>query len=146
MTRHYVPGDQEVHVVKQLLDAGADINKGGYLKMTALHHACNSKVPIKVAELLLDKGADVNRQDCWKRTPLHIAVVYWNRPLIKMLLEAGADPTLTCIEGFTPWSYAKQKATKYQDLAWFQKGPHDCVIMLDDASHGVLEHLHRLNL
>ena len=110
------------------------------------HHACNSKVPIKVAELLLDKGADVNQQDCWQRTPLHIAVVYWNRPLIKMLLEAGADPTLTCIEGFTPWSYAKQKATKYQDLAWFQKGPNDCVKMLDDASNGVLEHLHRLNI
>ena len=77
MSRGFIPGQTgDIFPVKQLLDAGAEVNKGSYLKMTALHHACNSKVPIKVAELLLDKGADVNQQDCWQRTPLHIAVVY----------------------------------------------------------------------
>ena len=66
MSRGFIPGQTgDIFPVKQLLDAGAEVNKGSYLKMTALHHACNSKVPIKVAELLLDKGADVNQQDCW---------------------------------------------------------------------------------
>ena len=134
MTRNFVPGDQVVHVVKQLLDAGADVNKGCRLEMTALHYACIFELPIKVTKLLLDKGADVNKQDCWQRTPLHIAVAHWNRSLIKMLLEAGADPTKPCDEGFTPWSMAKQH------------GPYDSVKMLNDASHGVLEHLHRLNI
>jgi ankyrin repeat protein len=45
--------------------------------------------------------ADVNARNSSGQTPLHIAVLQDYDDLVMLLLEAGADPQLTCAEGLT---------------------------------------------
>lgn len=48
---------------------------------------------------LLDKGANVNARNRAMQTPLHYAVLTQDLELFKLLIEHGADPSLTEIEG-----------------------------------------------
>ena len=49
----------------------------------------------KCVKLLLDSGLKPESVDRYGQTPLHYAVRYANKPAIKLLLEAGADPNAT---------------------------------------------------
>ena len=84
-----------VHVVRFLLEKGADPNLGKkppLLALTASHrYSPYAKETIK---LLLEKGANVNVEDSISRTPLWNAVT-WIRDieLVKLLVEHGATIT-----------------------------------------------------
>ena len=57
----------------------------------------------KCVKLLLDTGFSPKELDNYGQTPLHYAVRYANKPAIKLLIEAGADPNAPDIEyGITP--------------------------------------------
>ncbi len=88
--------------VAALLDASAAVDFADDLGRTALHHAVDAHDPaaaLAIAAALLDAGADVNAP-CPKQadryTPLHRAVSHGDarRPLIELLLQRGADPSL----------------------------------------------------
>jgi uncharacterized protein len=111
------PVDQRRRIV-QLLKAGADIHAADKNGVTALHHAVRFRSPIAV-RTLIEHGTDVNRA-CRKSgsTPLHRAVTTTGAPetagkgdqaleIIRLLLAAGADPTIPNKSGRTPADYAK---------------------------------------
>jgi len=113
--RSSTPADQRRRLVK-LLKEGADVHTTDKNGLTALHHAVRFRSPAAV-EVLLSHGADVN-QACRRSgsTPLHRAVTQTGAPgtagksaeareIVRLLLDAGADPSVKNKAGRTPTDY-----------------------------------------
>lgn len=98
---------RNVDAVKQLLDAGADIEVRTKCEQqyTPLHLACKHE-NIEIITLLLLANADIEAQDHFKGTPLHTAAYYENRDAIRQLLQARANKEARGYEGRTPLHYA----------------------------------------
>ncbi len=79
-----------VELVKQLIARDADVNKTGW---TPLHYAA-SGAQAPIIAILLDHSAYIDAESPNGSTPLMMAAMYGNAECVKMLLEAGADPTL----------------------------------------------------
>jgi ankyrin repeat protein len=103
----YVAAQQyRLAVVKLLLAAGADVNKARVDGRTPLQEAAY-KVRVGVVSVLLEAaGVDLNAaltdgKDA-RSTPSYLAA--WNNRLdvLKLLIAAGADVHMACIDGFTP--------------------------------------------
>ena len=78
-------------MVKQLLLAGADVNKVANPGWTALQLAASSK-HIDVVQVLLWAGADAEIADAAGLSPIFIATQKGSLPMIKLLTEtAGAS-------------------------------------------------------
>lgn len=116
------PEDQRKRIIA-LLDAGADIHATDKNGVTALHHAVRFRSPSAV-RTLIEHGANVN-QACRKSgsTPLHRAVTTTGAPgtagkgqealeIIRLLIGAGADPSITNKSGRKPADYVKDDAIK----------------------------------
>ena len=106
---HWPSHNGHVEVVRFLLDSGALIGAdeiglyGGKPIHWAAEHAPKSVV------LLLERGADPNSRNLMKNefegyTPLHMMARQREQELecAQLLLDAGADPTLTDARGHTP--------------------------------------------
>ena len=100
-----------IEVVEVLLEAGADPNLPvGENNNTPLH-ASASQGHTEVMLRLIERGADVDAQTgghefTWgmsRNTPLHLAVLSRQIDSIQVLLEAGADSTITNSRGATPF-------------------------------------------
>jgi uncharacterized protein len=116
------PGDQRKRLIA-VLKAGAEVQAADKNGVTALHHAVRFRSPTAV-KTLIEQCADIN---CACRrsgsTPLHRAVTSTGAPgtagrheeaqqIIRLLLAAGADPSLTNKSGRTPADYAQDAATQ----------------------------------
>jgi uncharacterized protein len=114
--------DQQRRLIT-LLEAGVDIHATDKNGVTALHHAVRFRSPAAV-KTLIEHGADVN-QVCRKSgsTPLHRAVTQTGAPgtagkcqeafeIIRLLIAAGADPSITNKSGRKPADYVKDGAIK----------------------------------
>ena len=89
-------------VVSKLLDFKADVNALGPDGGTALARA-SVLGATEVAQVLLDRGARVKvRFARVNHTPLHVAAARGFLPLVKLLLDAGAEPDARDSNGFTP--------------------------------------------
>src|SRR5687768_12271908 len=99
------------------LKRGADIHATDKNGVTALHHAVRFRSPTAV-KTLIERGANVN-QACRRNgsTPLHRAVTQTGAPgtagrqeaaveIIRLLLAAGADPSIANKSGKIPADYA----------------------------------------
>lgn len=64
---------------------------------TALHMAACEQYP-EMVDLIISEGADVNAADINGRTPLMEAALWGRLQNVQMLLRAGADKSLACIE------------------------------------------------
>ncbi len=106
-----------------LLKAGADIHATDKNGVTALHHAVRFRSPVAV-KTLIEHGANVN-QVCRRSgsTPLHRAVTATGAPstagkrqealeIIRLLISAGADPSIANKSGRKPADYVKDAAAK----------------------------------
>lgn len=114
----------QVESVKWFLEKGANpnfifTNTGE----NALHYTISKISEIdqrtEIVRLLVDAGTDVNKTTikgaetlCFMRdaflkaeTPLHRAAAYGNAAIIKLLIEAGADPSVRDANGDTPISW-----------------------------------------
>lgn len=100
-------------VMKLLLEYGADsiaTTTNGY---TALIYASGNLKSSDAVRFLLEMGVDPNQSSNvpnWKGlAPLHEAAEYGNVEIVKLLLEAGADPQAATEHGFTPISRAEER-------------------------------------
>jgi len=78
------------HIIRLLLELGADINAQGGTYGNVLQVAVMSRQNV-VVKLLVDEGANVNAVGGDYYTALQAAAVQYSDALINMLLEAGAD-------------------------------------------------------
>ncbi len=120
---HYAAGHGSLSMINALLKHGANINLADKTGATPLIVACSSTVvrwqesPHSVAILpLLAAGADLNTRDKGGCTALHNAVEpLLNIPLVELLLEKGADPTVADKDGVTP--IAKARLLGFEEIA-----------------------------
>lgn len=103
--------------VKELLDRGYSVNAKDFFKRTPLHclysmgitayYRCatqKKRRELEMAKFLLDRKADPNSisHDGKGLAPLHQAVANRNYPVIRLLLEKGAEPRWRNGDGKTP--------------------------------------------
>lgn len=96
--------DGNLDLCKVLLEMDADVNKPGW---TPLHYAATNS-HIDVIRLLLDNFAYIDAASPNGTTPLMMAAMYGNSSAVKLLLEAGADPTIKNALGLTAIDFAQQ--------------------------------------
>jgi ankyrin repeat protein len=77
-------------LVKLLIDRDADVNKTAW---TPLHYAASNS-RLVVMNMLLDHHAYIDAPSPNGTTPLMMAAMYGSPSAVKLLLEAGADPTI----------------------------------------------------
>lgn len=105
-------GDFNMEILKYLLDSGADVNgqpqsRPSHAYGTPLQNAA-ARAQVETVKVLLSHGADVNMSSIpsnYFPNALHAALfpeppaVEKRREIIKLLLDAGADPTVATAEG-----------------------------------------------
>jgi len=101
----------QLELCRQLVARDADVNKPGW---TPLHYAA-SKGHAEVVRLLLEHFAYVDAASPNGSTPLMMAARYSTHDVVKVLLDAGADPTLKNALGLTALDFA-QKAAQPESL------------------------------
>ena len=100
---HAVSRQGTIEAVKLLLDSGGDTNAQNDKGWTALHIASREGA-VDVVKCLLTTGrADTNIGDVDRRTPLHLASQNKNSKIVRLLIEAGADPFARDIRNQIPY-------------------------------------------
>ena len=100
-----------VETLKTLLDAGADVNLRVNNGVTPLMAACGP-YPAAV-RLLLENGAEVNATDDIENfTALMYAATEGLSPVVDILLEYGADPSMKDVDGDTAGNFAGNRGFK----------------------------------
>lgn len=92
----------QLDLVRKLVDRGADVNKPGW---APLHYAATNG-HLQIMELLLDANAYIDAASPNGTTPLMMAAHYGSPAAVKLLLEAGADPTIRNQLGLTAIDFA----------------------------------------
>ncbi len=85
-----------------LITLGADVNKPGW---TALHYAATNG-HLKTIQLLLDEYAYIDAASPNGTTPLMMAAHYGSDAAVRLLLDAGAEPTLKNDQGLSAMDFA----------------------------------------
>jgi ankyrin repeat protein len=90
--------NEDLDMLKILLDNGTDPNVAILTQCglkTILYHASHDN-KIEIVKLLLEyKNVNIDVRDSIGVTPLRIACVYGNSEIVKMLMDAGADPNVS---------------------------------------------------
>ena len=87
-------------VVQELLNGGADPNKGKLNGWTALHSAATFG-HLDVVQELLHRGADPNKQTEYGETALHRAAKKGHIQVFQALVDGGGDPNIVDDNGKT---------------------------------------------
>lgn len=82
-----------------------DSDKRSMLHHIALNPNANS---LAIVELLVKRGLDVNAQDCDGNTPLHLALMPFQKDVVKHLMDSGADPKIKNWKGISPQKLVQQ--------------------------------------
>lgn len=80
-----------------LVKKGADVNVRNKTQGMAPIHWAAPRESLAIVEYLLDKGASIDAQDLEGRTPLFIAAENWKTPMVRLLIERGADGGWTAL-------------------------------------------------
>jgi len=97
--------NNDVKKVRELLDAGVDINIHDFdRQQTPLHLACANGAKA-VVELLVKRGADLSVRDCNEMSPLHLLVQNKLDVLAVWLVHNGADIYQKDRKLFSPLDY-----------------------------------------
>lgn len=82
----------ELEILKDLLDAGANVNSKDGVGRTPLSWAAERRAK-SVLQILLDAGSEIDSVDRCNRTPLFYATINNNVGAVKVLLERGSIGT-----------------------------------------------------
>jgi ankyrin repeat protein len=104
----FAAGTGNCSIIQSLLNYGADCNITDPAGDTALMITVSKGNIDAVQSLLSCKNIAINQQDDQGSTALLIAINTKNKPIIKLLLDAGADPELANHRGVTPRKAAIQ--------------------------------------
>ncbi len=101
-------------MTRQLLEHGLDPNLPDWQRRTPLHDLCNGHrhiaEPLELIRMFLEFGADINAIDEEDRsTPLGIAAREGNLDQVKLMLDAGADPSAAGAPWATPVAWAERR-------------------------------------
>jgi ankyrin repeat protein len=115
----------DVPRLRELLDGGADPNEFAPDGFTPLTLAAFFKHP-EAARLLLDRGADVHqraRHEQIQVLPIHSAAADGGSvELVRMLLDAGADPNAEQPGGFRAIDAARQDGNEELERLLLERG------------------------
>jgi len=110
------PEKDKIDMIRLLLDNHADPNLSSNDHDTPLHNVCRNSIDHIVIRLLLEKGAEPNLLNSNGMTPLHciaenrfLGNTRYDIPFtqsIKLLIDAGADPTIRDEDDHTPSEHA----------------------------------------
>ncbi len=95
----------DVYTTALLLDRGADINRRGAERVTALHLAAR-KGYLELINLLVERGADLELRQNTQYTPLMVAVQYGRLDATKHLVALGAELDAKTSANTTPLAIA----------------------------------------
>jgi ankyrin repeat protein len=118
---HYAAQDGDLDSVKELIEAGCDVNAFDHsLCKTPLHYAAAGEF-LDVVELLISAGADVNAHSEADigETPLGDVAANCSFELAQILIKGGADPTIPGWMGISALHRAS-KRKKPEGLKVFQ--------------------------
>jgi len=96
----------DVDVCRLLIARDADVNKTGW---APLHYAATNG-HLDVMRLLLEENAFIDAASPNGTTPLMMAAHYGNAAAVKLLLEAGADPSLKNSQSLSALDFANRGA------------------------------------
>lgn len=87
--------------IKLLVENGANVNARDNMQKTALHAAMllPEETAIEPVKYLIEKGVDLNAQDKNGNTALFSASGSFNKKIVKLLIDAGADTEIWNNEG-----------------------------------------------
>lgn len=129
-----------VEMFGELLDAGADVRRTCSEGQTALHRVMRPLIPgkrgqsagrfrnadpVTIAKTLLERGVDVNARSFRRETPLHALAGDCSehlRPLLGVLLDAGANIEARNRDGATPLLLAAQSNARDAVVALLEAG------------------------
>ncbi len=94
----------DVELCRLLIARDADVNKTGW---APLHYAATNS-HLEVMRLLLDAHAYIDAASPNGTTPLMMAAHYGSAFAVKLLLEAGADPTLKNMQDLSALDFANR--------------------------------------
>jgi cytohesin len=115
---HWAVAKGHVHVARQLIEFGADLEKrGGRFLLTPLHMAAGEG-HLNTSRLLLDAGAHVNSLDRFRNSPMHWAAWFGHLSVVRFLVERGGNYTLTNRDGYTPRDMASVRRS-WDIVQWF---------------------------
>ncbi|MEO0559194.1 MAG: ankyrin repeat domain-containing protein [Bacteroidota bacterium] len=93
---HYAIGLTTPEAIQHIIELGADVNyvadDGFPALVNAIHHYDRPEERWEVVRVLVDAGADLERVGINGYRPIHCAAMTGDRQLVRMLLDAGADP------------------------------------------------------
>lgn len=108
--------DNDINSVKEMIAAGADINKKDSNGYTSLMTACHYN-RLEIAKLLVSAGAELNVQEKnYGYTPLILACQYKYHDLAKYLISEGADINIQGKDGATALMAAASNSREIVEL------------------------------
>ena len=139
-----------VPLAEQLISLGIDPNQKNNVGRTALHILAASTIfetsgnqnKRSISDLFLSRCDNINEADNEGLTALHLASTISERA-VKILLDAGADPTLASLDGLTPLHLAVR--TRQVNIVGYlldsvKVGKKSFILSKDKEGHSALYH------